>query len=99
MFKKSMPYLTVAGALLMCAALPGWSQNLPEGKGREIVANACNSCHAFAARVGSGYTPQGWPTVLRMMTNQGLNLTPDQLAVVSEYLIKNFPEKPSPRVW
>jgi virginiamycin B lyase len=94
MFKESLPYLTAG--VLICAVLPGWSQNLPEGKGREIVANACNSCHAFAGRVGSGYTSQGWPTVLRMMTNQGLNLAPDQLALVSEYLIKNFPEKAKP---
>ena len=81
---------------MICAALPVWGQALPDGKGKELVANLCNSCHAFAARVGGGYTAQGWPTVMRMMTNHGLSLPADQIATITEYLVKNFPEKPKP---
>lgn len=94
MSKKSLQFLMASAVL--CSALPAWSQTLPEGKGREIVANTCNSCHAFSARVGGGYTAQGWTTVLRMMTNHGLDLPADQLATMTEYLVKNFPEKAKP---
>ena len=34
-----------------------------EGKGKDIVATTRNSCHAFSARGGGGYTAQGWATV------------------------------------
>src|SRR5215472_13869741 len=83
-------------AILICAPASAWSQDLPEGKGKELVAARCNSCHPFYARVGAGYTPTGWVTVMRMMTNFGVSLPPDQLATMTEYLTKNFPEKAKP---
>jgi virginiamycin B lyase len=95
MLKKSLQFLAASAAL--CAAVPALSQqSLPEGKGRELVSSLCYTCHDFAARLGSGYTAQGWPTVLRMMTNHGLALQPEQISTLTEYLVKNFPEKPKP---
>jgi virginiamycin B lyase len=94
MSKKSLQFL-MASALL-CSTLAVRSQALPEGKGQDIVANVCNTCHTFAARVGGGYTAQGWATVLRMMSNHGLVLPVDQLDTITDYLTKNFPEKPRP---
>src|SRR5437879_7261937 len=94
MSKKSLPSLTAAAVL--CAALPAWSQELPEGKGKEMVAAGCNSCHPFYARLGGGYTPEGWRTVMRMMANHGVTLPADQIATITEYLAKNFPEKAKP---
>ncbi len=81
---------------LLCSALPAWSQELPDGKGKEMVAASCNGCHTFFSRVGAGYTARGWRTVMRMMANQGVNVPPDQVATITEYLTKNFPEKGKP---
>ena len=92
---KKLHSSTMAVALL-CTALPAWSQELPEGKGKELVAASCNSCHAFQARVGAGYTAEGWRTVMRMMANHGVNLSADQVTTMTEYLSKNFPEKAKP---
>ncbi|MDB5946197.1 MAG: streptogramin lyase [Ramlibacter sp.] len=83
-------------AALFCCAIPAWGADLPEGKGRDIVAAKCNACHALEARIGSGYTPQGWNTVLRMMQNQGAPLSADEIAEITPYLVKNFPEKAKP---
>ena len=80
--------------ILLCSALPAWSQELPEGKGKELVAAQCTTCHQF--RAGSGYTPQGWNTVMRMMVNHGAPIPKDQIASITEYLIRNFPEKAKP---
>src|SRR5258705_5597663 len=88
--------LSLAVTVLLCAALPARGQELPEGKGKEIVAASCNSCHPFQARLGAGYTAEGWRTVMRMMTNHGVVVPADQLATVTEYLTKNFPEKSKP---
>lgn len=83
-------------AAALCWTLPSWGDELPDGKGKELVAASCNSCHAFSARLGAGYTAKGWRTVMRMMLNHGVPMTPDQLATMTSYLIKNFPEKPKP---
>src|SRR3989475_13317071 len=73
-------------AALLCSALPAWSQELPEGQGKEMVAALCNSCHPFYARLGGGYTAEGWRTVMRMMANHGVNMPADQVATITEYL-------------
>src|SRR6266480_1568169 len=85
-----LPFFLMAAALL-CGPSPATGQELPEGKGKEIVAASCNSCHPFHARLGGGYTPEGWRTVMRMMANHGVVLPSDQLATVTEYLTKHFP--------
>jgi virginiamycin B lyase len=94
--------MAVAAVLLSTAlpawgqGAPGWEQKLPDGAGKEAVGNTCGVCHEFFSRVGAGYTPEGWHTVVRMMLNQGVNLPADQVALVTDYLTKNFPEKPKP---
>lgn len=93
MFKTSC--MVSAVALLGCA-LPAWSQELPDGKGKELAAAHCNSCHTLLSRVGGGYTPEGWRTVMRMMLNHGVAVPADQLAPLTEYLTKSFPEKAKP---
>jgi virginiamycin B lyase len=94
MSKTSLASLIAAG--LLAVASPAWVQELPDGAGKEIVAARCNSCHPFYARVGAGYTAEGWRTVLRMMTNHGVAIPPAELATMTAYLTKNFPEKPKP---
>src|SRR5881296_4433321 len=89
-------FLCSMAAVLAFGALPAGSQELPEGKGKELVAAHCNSCHPFYARLGAGYTPGGWVTVMRMMANHGVTLPTDQVATITEYLTKNFPEKAKP---
>ncbi len=98
MFGKSRSaILTVA---LLCLALPAsgqdWTQRLPDGKGKETVAAICAGCHEFFSRLGAGYSPEGWRTVMRMMINQGTPVPPDQIETVTQYLIQSFPEKPKP---
>lgn len=90
---KKLPLFLTAAALSVPALLAR-GQELPEGKGKELVAAQCTGCHQF--RAGSGYTPQGWNTVMRMMVNHGAPIPKDQIAPISEYLIKNFPEKAKP---
>ena len=85
--------VSLMAAALLCSSLPAWSQNLPEGKGKEIAAAKCMSCHALEARVGNGYTAEGWASALRMMTNHGVPLSKEEIATLTPYLAKNYPEK------
>jgi virginiamycin B lyase len=86
----------VLAATLLCSGLPAFGQQLPNGAGKELAEANCNICHTLLSRVGSGYTPQGWTTVLRMMVNQGAPLPADQVEPLKAYLITSFPEKGKP---
>src|SRR3989441_889592 len=84
-------YRFIAAALL-CSVLPAWAQkDMPDASGKALVDAQCNSCHALTARTGSGYTPEDWKTVMRMMMNHGVNIAPDQLGPMTDYLAKTFP--------
>jgi virginiamycin B lyase len=86
----------VLAAALLCSDLPTWSQELPNGPGKEVAAAYCNTCHTLLSRVGWGYTQQGWETVLRMMANQGVAVPPEQMPALTQYLTTSFPEKGRP---
>jgi len=45
--------LSLAATVLLCGVLPARGQELPDGKGKEMVAASCNSCHPFYARLGA----------------------------------------------
>ena len=58
-----------------------------------MVDATCNACHPIGARTGSGYTADGWDTVMRMMLNHGVSIPQDQLPAVKAYLVKTYPVK------
>ena len=43
-----------------------------------------------------GHTPEEWKTTLAMMLNVGAAVPPEQVEMVTNYLIKNFPAIPGP---
>src|SRR6516165_8083772 len=90
------PRLGMLVGALFAATLPARAQELPEGSGKEAVAATCKTCHPLLARVRSGYTVDGWHTVMRMMVNQGAPIPADQVEEITQYLIKTFPEKGKP---
>ncbi len=85
--------LVALAALALLAGTSHGQQNLPEGKGKQIAAAKCYGCHALEARTGNGYTPKGWSTAVRMMTNHGVPLSKEEVATLVPYLAKTFPEK------
>jgi len=70
--------------------------DFPEGAGKSDVVAICGGCHDIN-RLKAGYTPEGWHTVLRMMQNFGATIPEGEVATITDYLIKNFPEGPRPR--
>jgi virginiamycin B lyase len=94
--RSSLPLIAAAllGAVLPAAAQqPG--QDFPDGAGKSIVLSVCGNCHDLN-RLTAGYTPDGWRTVVRMMQNFGAPIPGDQVATITEYLTKSFPEKARP---
>jgi virginiamycin B lyase len=86
-------------ALLLFSALPARSQtqiSLPDGPGKDTVQTTCAACHSLNTVTNAGHTREEWQTVLHMMVNVGAPVPQDQFATVTDYLAKNFPEKPVP---
>jgi len=96
---SNRPLAPVIAAALLCAAPPALAQqaqaDFPEGPGKSTVIALCGGCHDVN-RVRAGYTPEGWRTVVRMMLNFEVPIPKDQVATVTDYLTKNFPERPRP---
>jgi len=69
---------------------------LPDGAGKAIVQQACLGCHDPVRIINAGYNRQDWQTVIHMMLNVGASVPSDQLGTLTEYLVKNFPQKPKP---
>ena len=67
----------------------------PEGPGKQRFVDTCNNCHDIN-RVRGGYTPEGWLTVVRMMQNMDAPVPADEWGTVTDYLMKNFPERKRP---
>ncbi len=92
------------GSVLPGSVLPGFvlpaaaqqpAPDFPDGAGKDQVLAICGGCHDLN-RLTAGYTPEGWRTVVRMMQNFGAPVPDDQVAMITEYLTKSFPEKPRP---
>jgi virginiamycin B lyase len=98
------PLLPAIAAALLCSALcpasPARAQqqaepDFPEGPGKETFVAVCGGCHDIN-RARAGYTPDGWRTVMRMMLNFDVPVPEDQVGTLTDYLIKNFPERERP---
>ena len=103
---KSILMCMMAGSLLL--ALPARAQyqmdrsstepTLPPGDAKETIENACSVCHSLTNITNSqGHTPEEWKTTVAMMLNVGAAVQlRSRFRWSSDYLIKNFPEKPGP---
>jgi virginiamycin B lyase len=81
-------------SLIVCAVLSSASVCAQEGKA--LVDKQCNTCHPLSARVGTGYTEEGWKTVMRMMANHGAKYSPEEVSTMMDYLVKTYPVKGRP---
>ncbi|HEX9147301.1 MAG TPA: cytochrome C [Candidatus Binatia bacterium] len=80
------------------SVIPGFTQSeLPEGNGKKAVQTYCVQCHDLAQVTRAGYNEQGWRNSIYMMINVGASLPASEVESVTQYLTKNFPEKPKPK--
>jgi virginiamycin B lyase len=67
----------------------------PDGPSKQRFAATCDGCHDIN-RVRVGYTPEGWITVVQMMQNMHAPVPPEEWGAMTDYLIRNFPERKRP---
>jgi len=71
------------------------AKDWPDGPSKQRFAATCGGCHDIN-RVRVGYTPEGWLTVVRMMQNFNAPVPAEEWGAMTDYLIKNFPERKRP---
>src|SRR6266853_986594 len=76
------------GAALAALVVPAFAQSeLPEGRGRDIVARECQTCHGLQVVVGrSGKRAEEWAAIVDQMEGNGLSVAPDDRTKIIEYL-------------
>jgi competence protein ComEA len=67
------------------------AQDLPPGKGKELVENTCGSCHGLDVIVAQHATKDGWASIVDYMVSRGATGTPAEIQTIVDYLAKNFP--------
>ena len=82
-------FLAATGALLLAQA-----QDLPDGKGKDLVLQLCQDCHDTGVIAAQRATKEGWQSIVDSMVERGAGGTKDQLAAIVDYLAKNFPPEP-----
>src|SRR3569623_1701607 len=65
--------------------------NLPDGEGKDLVADACANCHDLARVAAYTGTEEDWAGVVYTMRARGLALTPEENEQIVAYLAKSFP--------
>lgn len=94
---KASALFTALGALAVVAVLPRLqAQELPEGKGKDLVQAVCSSCHGLDAVVAQRADKQGWDNIVSYMVSRGMIATDDEYATMVNYLAKAFPPDPAP---
>ena len=88
---QSLRFVCLVTALssLGLTAAAQQTTELPDGHGKELVENACLSCHRVNLITGStGYTHEQWENVISKM----MELSEPGMAEMTQYLAVHFPQ-------
>jgi mono/diheme cytochrome c family protein len=90
--------LRKTSATFLCAVSLAAASSTREplnGKGRQLVLDACTACHTLDRVRSQRLTREEWRQTIAGMLSEGVPLTDDELTLVVDYLARNFgPEKP-----
>lgn len=83
--------LSLALLTLVSPALAGETAPLPEGEGKELVAEVCNGCHDTGRILaGKGQSAEDWRGIVLNMAGRGAQVFPDEIETIVRYLSTYF---------
>ena len=86
-----MKRLILAVPFLLSSLVPlAQAQELPEGKGKDVVEQVCGACHGTDLVAARRATKSGWSYIVDDMVSRGASASNEQIAAINEYLAKNF---------
>ena len=66
------------------------AQDLPAGKGKDLLEKICADCHGLDIIVSQRATKDGWASIVDSMVGRGASGTKEELDTIVDYLAKNF---------
>lgn len=66
------------------------AQDLPEGKGKDVLESVCGACHGTDLVASRRATKEGWSYLVDDMVSRGASATNEQIATILDYLAKNL---------
>src|SRR5580692_12236943 len=84
------PILAILPLLISSLAPAMYAQDLPEGKGKDVIENVCGACHGVDLIAGRRATKEGWGYIVDDMVSRGASATNEQIKTFNEYLAKNL---------
>lgn len=88
---KNMNRAALLVLLLAVSLMVAQAQDLPAGKGKDLVENTCGSCHGLDVVVSQHATHDGWASIVDYMVSRGATGTPAEISTIVDYLATNFP--------
>ena len=86
---KLMACLTFCSGMLSIQAV---ADELPDGKGKELILRACIGCHKAGEIAVYRFTKDEYHTIVYRMGDRGAQATRAELDVIADYLFENFPK-------
>ncbi len=71
---------------------------MPDGPGKAEASKLCKGCHELEKSFSMRQDKAGWQLTLDKMISYGLKASDDDLKLVLEYVVKNYPADDVPRI-
>jgi competence ComEA-like helix-hairpin-helix protein len=68
------------------------ADDLPDGKGKELILRACVGCHKAGEIAVYRFTRDEYHAIVYRMSDRGAQATPAELEVIADYLFEHFPK-------
>ena len=76
----------------------GMLAQLPDGPGKQETQKLCTQCHEIERALSPRQDHEAWQATINKMTTLGLRGSDDDLKLVVDYLAKNYPGEPIPKL-
>jgi competence protein ComEA len=70
----------------------GRADDLPEGKGKDLILRACVGCHKAEEIAVYRFNKNEYQTIVYRMGDRGAQATRGELDVIADYLFEHFPK-------
>ena len=84
--------------ILVSLAPAGPFAQLPDGPGKQETQKLCTQCHELERALSPRQDHEAWQATIGKMVTLGLRGSDDDIRLVTDYLAKNFPGEPIPKL-